>query len=59
MAMPGHGLHPHLAWGPVHRASFGLIYGSILVLSLLMAMDEVRDGPPSRPPWCSSVRCWR
>lgn len=37
--------HPHLAWGPVHRASFGLIYGSILVLSLLMAMDEVRDGP--------------
>jgi hypothetical protein len=29
----------------VHRASFGLIYGSILVLSLLMAMDEVRDGP--------------
>jgi hypothetical protein len=45
MAMQGHGLHPHLAWGPVHRASFGLIYGSILVLSLLMAMDEVRDGP--------------
>lgn len=45
MAMPRHGLHPHLAWGPVHRASFGLIYGSILVLSLLMAMDEVRDGP--------------
>ena len=37
--------HPHLAWGPVHRASFGLIYGAILVLSLLMAMDEVRDGP--------------
>jgi hypothetical protein len=44
MAIPGHGPHPHLAWGPVHRASFGLIYGSILVLSLLMAMDEVRDG---------------
>lgn len=43
MAMPRHG--PHLAWGPVHRASFGLIYGSILVLSLLMAMDEGRDGP--------------
>ncbi|MEO1700550.1 MAG: hypothetical protein AAFR71_00735 [Pseudomonadota bacterium] len=40
-----HGLHPHFAWGPVHRASFGLIYGSILVLSLLMAMDEVHDGP--------------
>ncbi|MEL7261189.1 MAG: hypothetical protein AAGK69_07410 [Pseudomonadota bacterium] len=45
MAMPRHGLHPHLAWGAVHRASFGLIYGSILVLSLLMAMDETRDGP--------------
>ncbi len=45
MALPRHGLHPHFAWGPVHRASFGLIYGSILVLSLLMAMDEVRDGP--------------
>lgn len=44
MAMPRHGLHPHIAWGPVHRASFGLIYGSILILSLLMAMDEVRDG---------------
>ena len=45
MAMPRLGPHPHLAWGSVHRASFGLIYGSILVLSLLMAMDEVRDGP--------------
>ena len=44
MAQPRHGLHPHIAWGPVHRASFGLIYGSILVLSLLMAMDEVQDG---------------
>ena len=43
MSETGH--HPHLAWGPVQRASFGLIYGSILVLSLLMAMDEVRDGP--------------
>jgi hypothetical protein len=49
MAMLRHGPHPHLAWGPVHRASFGLIYGAILVLSLLMAMDEVRDGP-SKPP---------
>lgn len=45
VAMPRHGLHPHLAWGPVHRASFGLIYGAILVLSLLMAMDEARDRP--------------
>ena len=45
MAVPRHGLHPHLAWGPVHRASFGLIYGAILVLSLLMAMDAGRDGP--------------
>lgn len=45
MATARHGLHPHIAWGPVHRASFGLIYGSILVLSLLMAMDEVHGGP--------------
>lgn len=45
MAMPHHGIHPHLAWGPVHRASFGLIYGSILVLSLLMAMDDIPDAP--------------
>ena len=44
MAPQRHGRHPHFAWGPVHRASFGLIYGSILVLSLLMAMDEVQDG---------------
>ena len=43
--MPRHGRHPYFAWGPVHRASFGLIYGAILVLSLLMALDEVRDGP--------------
>ena len=45
MAQLRHGSYPHLAWGPVQRASFGLIYGSILVLSVLMAMDEVRDGP--------------
>lgn len=45
MPLLRHGPNAHLAWGPVHRASFGLIYGSILVLSLLMAMDEVRDGP--------------
>jgi len=44
MPLLRHGPNAHLAWGPVHRASFGLIYGSILVLSLLMAMDEVRDG---------------
>lgn len=44
MAILGHVPQPYLAWGPVHRASFGLIYGAILVLSLLMAMDEVRDG---------------
>lgn len=36
--------YPQLGWGPVHRASFGLIYGSILVLSLLMAMDEAHEG---------------
>ena len=45
MATLRYGPHPHLGWGPVHRASFGLIYGAILVLSLLMAMHEVRGGP--------------
>lgn len=42
-AMLSQKLHMHPAWGPVHRASSGLIYGSVLVLSLLMAMDEMRD----------------
>lgn len=38
-------IHTHPSWQLVHRTSFGLIYGSILVLSLLMALDPVNDGP--------------
>jgi len=41
--MPCRGFHPHLACGHVHGASLGLIYGSILVLSLSKAVDDVRD----------------
>ncbi|MEL6237875.1 MAG: hypothetical protein AAFQ90_04690 [Pseudomonadota bacterium] len=32
--------HPHLEWRPLERVAFGLIYGAILVLSLLMAAGE-------------------
>lgn len=35
--------HPHLDWLPVERVAFGLIYGAILVLSLLMAAGENTD----------------
>lgn len=43
--MPDHGHHAQLAWIPVHRASFGLIHGSILALSRWLAMDEIRFEP--------------
>lgn len=32
--------HPNLTWRQLERVAFGLIYGSILVLSLLMAAGE-------------------
>lgn len=32
--------HPHVDWRPLERVAFGLIYGAILVLSLLMAAGE-------------------
>ncbi|GMN02887.1 hypothetical protein [Erythrobacter sp. MTPC3] len=35
--------HPHLEWRPLERVAFGLIYGAILVLSLLMAAGESTD----------------
>ncbi|ETX26738.1 hypothetical protein [Roseivivax isoporae] len=41
MAMLRRAPHPHLSWGAVQRASFGLICGTILGLNLLRAMDEV------------------
>lgn len=35
----------HFGWQPVERAAFGLIYGAILVLSLLLAFGESREAP--------------
>lgn len=41
-----HNLHtPHIGWQPVERAAFGLIYGAIIVLSLLMALGETPEAP--------------
>lgn len=39
---------PHLKWQTLERESQGLIYGAILVLSLLMAI-EAQPGRPFRP----------
>lgn len=36
---------PWLGWQSVDRASFGLIYGAILVLSVLMALDLHPEAP--------------
>lgn len=35
----------HLRWQPVERAAFGLIYGAIIVLSLLLALGETHETP--------------
>jgi len=35
----------HFGWQPVERAAFGLIYGAILVLSLLLALGETHEAP--------------
>jgi hypothetical protein len=35
----------HLSWSQVEKASFGLIYGAILVLSILMALNLQPDAP--------------
>ena len=32
-------------WQPLERAAFGLIYGAIMVLSLLMALGEAPEAP--------------
>ena len=41
-----HSLHgPHIPWKPLEKIAFGLLYGAIMVLSLLMAMDETREAP--------------
>ena len=39
---------PHFGWEPLERASFGLIYGAIMVLSILMALD-FQPNVPFRP----------
>jgi len=31
---------PHIGWQPIEKAAFGVIYGTIVVLSLLMALDD-------------------
>lgn len=45
-----HPMHPmqHPNWKPIDQAAVGLIYGAILVLSLLMALEEAA-GAPLRP----------
>ena len=35
----------HFSWPPVERAAFGLMYGAILVLSLLLALGETHEAP--------------
>jgi len=41
-----HTIHaPRLGWQPVEKAAFGLIYGAIMVLSILMALGN----PPEYP----------
>ncbi|MDX5592283.1 hypothetical protein [Pseudovibrio sp. SPO723] len=35
----------HLGWQPLEKRAFGLIYGAILVLSLLMALGDTPEAP--------------
>ena len=35
----------HFRWQPLERAAFGLIYGAIMVLSLLMALGDTPKAP--------------
>ena len=36
---------PRIAWQPIEKAAFGLIYGTIVVLSLLMALENQPKSP--------------
>lgn len=36
---------PRFGWQPVERAAFGLIYGAIMVLSLLLALGDTPEAP--------------
>lgn len=41
-----HTIHPtRFGWQPVERAAFGLIYGAIMVLSLLLALGDTPEAP--------------
>ena len=35
----------HFRWQPLEKAAFGLLYGAIMVLSLLMAMSDRPEAP--------------
>ncbi|SFQ65436.1 hypothetical protein SAMN05421853_11656 [Roseivivax halotolerans] len=35
----------HFGWKPLEKAAFGLIYGAIMVLSLIMALGDTPDAP--------------
>lgn len=36
---------PYSGWQPIEKVAFGLIYGAIVVLSLLMALDHQAESP--------------
>lgn len=36
---------PRFGWAPLERAAFGLIYGAVVVLSLLMALGSEAEAP--------------
>ena len=41
-----HSIHaPRIGWQPLEKAAFGLIYGAIMVLSLLMALGDTPEAP--------------
>lgn len=40
-----HAPKPHPNWKPIDQAALGLIYGAILVLSMLMALQEAHTKP--------------
>ncbi|NKX43295.1 hypothetical protein [Roseicyclus persicicus] len=43
--MAGPAPHPTTGWHGIDRAAFGLVYGAITVLSLLMAMGDHPEAP--------------
>jgi hypothetical protein len=43
--MAGHAAHEATGWAPIDRSAFGLVYGAITVLSILMAMGDHPEAP--------------